>query len=115
MPWVLNHLLTNISTSAILSSAPGPRRQNPKLLEAALDLLAVLVKGQPDLAGMVRSWSSFERESEDTMMESVSMSGEEKDRTPLPVIIGEVVDLLVSGPTTVRIAAASWSVPIQRS
>jgi hypothetical protein len=110
MPWVLNQLLDNISSSSssVSGQTLGARKQNPKLLEAALDLLTALVKGQPTLAATVRAWSvGGNKEGEDVVMESV-ISIDDKERLALPGIVGDLVDLLSSGPTSARIAAASW-------
>ncbi|RSH90252.1 hypothetical protein EHS25_001586 [Saitozyma podzolica] len=109
MPWVLNQLLDNISSSSssVSGQTLGARKQNPKLLEAALDLLTALVKGQPTLAATVRAWSvGGNKEGEDVVMESV-ISIDDKERLALPGIVGDLVDLLSSGPTSARIAAAS--------
>jgi hypothetical protein len=47
------------------------------------------------------------KEGEDVVMESV-ISIDDKERLALPGIVGDLVDLLSSGPTSARIAAASW-------
>ena len=105
VPFIIDHLLRTISLSTpeFYTSNLADRKPNSKLLEAALDLLAALVQGQPELATAVRSWTS----------ESMpSQPAEEADtgevRSHLPEFIGLSMDMLLLGPTTVRIAAANW-------
>ncbi|KAK4689772.1 armadillo repeat-containing protein 8, partial [Tremellales sp. Uapishka_1] len=90
-PFILAHLLNSISRATT-------SRPNLKLLEAALDLLAALVKGQPDLAALIRSWNA---EDDRVGENSEFMSG--------------LVDMLMVGPTNVRIASASCLTNILKS
>jgi hypothetical protein len=92
-PFILTHLLTTISAA---NGAPADRKLHGKLLEAALDLLAAVVKGQPAFAQIVRKWNSEGEELEDDMEGSGSVSW--------------LMDLLLVGPIPVRIAAANWCV-----
>jgi hypothetical protein len=91
------------------------RRSTPKALEAALELLAALIKGQPIQAASLRSWVS---KADDAMMlESTwsprsplsSLYSPSLEREPkLPEFFALLEDLLVTSSTSVRIAAASW-------
>lgn len=74
--------------------SPG-QRPNPKLLEAALDLLSALVKGQPRIAMFVRQWSV-----------GLNVTGE--DGLPVPDVVAVLGQLLETGPPGVRIAVAGW-------
>jgi hypothetical protein len=97
--FIIEHLLS------IISSNHAGKRQNSKLLEAAIDLLASLVKGQPKLARDILSWSSHSRaESSESAMPL--SPGILPPKTP--EIIDILLELLNSGPTPVRIAAAGW-------
>lgn len=100
-PYILDHLLTTIS----LSHASPSRRANTKLLEASLDLLAALVKGQSALSTNIRLWTS---DLGDVLRE------DEVDQNdfPLPRFISILVDMLLQSPTPVRIASANWYVLI---
>jgi len=52
-PFILHHLLSTITVSSSdLGYSIAGRKQHPKLLESALDLLAAIVKGQPTLSAM---------------------------------------------------------------
>ncbi|WRT65023.1 uncharacterized protein IL334_001964 [Kwoniella shivajii] len=99
IPFIINHLL-----STILSLTPSPgtyystRKPNPKLIEAALDLLAALIKGQSSLSSAVRSWSAYE-DLDDIM--------EDEDDIRKYEFVGVLTGLVLSGHTNVRIAAAS--------
>ncbi len=106
IPFILDHLLNTITLSSpdFLGSSAN-RKQNAKLLEAALELLAALVKGQPTLAVIVRTWTSDS--ARDEGCEMILDDGDEKSAN-LPEFVGLSVDILLSGPTAVRIAAASW-------
>lgn len=73
---------------------PG-QRPNPKLLEAALDLLSALVKGQPRIATFVRNWSV-----------GLNVTGD--DGIPVPDVVAVLGMLLETGPPGVRIAVAGW-------
>lgn len=74
--------------------SPGSR-PNPKLLEAALDLLSALVKGQPDIATVARQWP-------ETDMDDTSDDGS-PDPDKFTLVL---VQLLETGPTGARIAVA---------
>jgi len=109
VPFVLDYLLRTITLS---SPAYADRsstlncRLNPKLLEASLDLLAALVKGQPRLAAAVRSWSLEPRD--EIPYDSATDDLDEQERSSSPQFVGLSVDMLLTGPTAVRIAVASW-------
>lgn len=79
----------------------APRR-NPRILEAALDLLAALVKGQADLASIMRSWKV------DPAQEPKVTGFKGEEDISIPGFLGDLVDMMSSGSTGVRIAAASW-------
>lgn len=64
------------------------------MLEATLDLLAALLKGQPDLAAVVRDWP-------------VAGGSEGIDESE-EGFVGELRGLMGGASTPVRIAAASW-------
>lgn len=88
-PHLVHHLL-----ETIMDWWTPRRRPNPKLLEAALDLLSALVKGQPQVAAIVREWLA-------------PMSVSVDDGTlALPDVISVMVQLLETGPTGARIAVA---------
>lgn len=65
-------------------------RPNPRILEAALDLVAALVKGQPGIAQYVREWGGISDITDDSVSDMVSL----------------LVQLLETGPPGVRIAVA---------
>lgn len=94
LPYILEHLLESVSPPA---SDLNTTRRHPKLLEAALDLLAALVKGTPELAGMIMNWSSA----------SGSVKQDEEDGTSQGAV-SQLITLMAGAPTGVRIAAASW-------
>ena len=112
LPYILRHLVDMIYY-------PGSvvRRSTPKAVEAALDLLAALVKGQPALAGMIRSWTS--KSADKVVFESTrsptsplpSLYSPSPDREArVPEFFVLLQDLLSTSSTSVRIAAASWYV-----
>ncbi|GMK56304.1 hypothetical protein CspeluHIS016_0301440 [Cutaneotrichosporon spelunceum] len=72
--------------------SPG-QRPNPKLLEAALDLLSALVKGQPRIATYVRQWSA-----------GINIAAD--DGIAVPEVVTILGELLETGPAGVRIAVA---------
>lgn len=72
-------------------------RRNHKLLEATLDLLASLVKGQAELAGLARGWK----------VQSTS-STVDAEGGSIPGFIGVLVEMMRGGNPGVRIAAAGW-------
>ncbi|KAL1409900.1 hypothetical protein Q8F55_003899 [Vanrija albida] len=89
-PFLTSHLLETIANWFI----PG-RKPNAKLLEAALDLLAALVKGQPRVASYIREWSA-------TTPIAIST-----DEEPMPFPdVAVFVQLMETGPPGVRIAVA---------
>lgn len=92
-PFILTHLLDTIS---IAHGAPGGRKANGKILEAALDLLAAVVKGRPLFAQFARRYNPDGEECED-----------ERDGSG---IVTCLMDILVSSPKAVRIASANWLV-----
>lgn len=91
-PFLTSHLLETIANWFV------PRRKpNPKLLEAALDLLAALVKGQPRVAAYIREWSATS---------PIAIGGDDDDEpTPFPDVY-VFVQLMETGPPGVRIAVA---------
>jgi hypothetical protein len=95
-----------MSTIAETSGSAGNvyGRRNPKLLEAALELLAAMVKGEADLAARVRDWASLSGRS--SVLESEAVI-EEEDKQ-IPGFLGDLVQMMTSSGTGVRIAAASW-------
>jgi hypothetical protein len=76
-------------------------RPNPRLLEAALDLLAALVKGQPAIARAIRDCVG-----DDTHSHSYDGDVDMSDTRP-PDMVQLLVQLLETGPPGVRIAVAS--------
>lgn len=88
-PYVVFHLLATLCDCW----SPG-RRPQPRVLEAALDLLAALVKGQPNIAAMIRGYDVSE------MLEGDGVG-------PGEDVIGLLVQLLETGPPGVRIAVAN--------
>ncbi|WVR04430.1 hypothetical protein IAU60_001433 [Kwoniella sp. DSM 27419] len=98
-PFIISHLLSTVLNSG--PSAPG-RKPNVKLIEAALELLAALIKGQPGLASAVRSWSTWEI---DEMQ--VDDAGEEAELPTREGLLSHLIDLVTLGPASVRTAAAS--------
>ena len=110
VPFILDHLLVTITVSSSdflgSSSSHVSQRPNHKLLEATFDLLAALIKGQPSLASMVRSWT-IASSRKDTA--NVDLGTDDQDERLSPSdFVGLCVDLLHSGPTAVRIAVAGW-------
>lgn len=91
-PYILTHLLT---TTSIACTAPAGRKVNAKLLEASLDLLAAVIKGQPNLAAVVRRWN---------IDDDVFFDAENQESS----FVDSLVEMLTAGPTPVRIAAANW-------
>ncbi|TXT11159.1 hypothetical protein VHUM_01910 [Vanrija humicola] len=89
-PFLTSHLLETIANWFV----PG-RKPNAKLLEAALDLLGALVKGQPRVAAYIREWSAT----------SPIAAGTDDEPTPFPDV-AVFVQLLETGPPGVRIAVA---------
>ncbi|WVW78739.1 hypothetical protein I302_100699 [Kwoniella bestiolae CBS 10118] len=96
LPLVVQHLVNTVLWSTP-SSGKGnyypTRKPNSKLIEASLDLLAALVKGQPSLSIAIRSWNAYEDIQED---------GSRKSE-----LIGILEGLSSNGPANTRIAAAS--------
>lgn len=110
VPFILLHLINSISSSpnivdgvSTTSGGLGSARRNPKLLEAALDLLAALVKDQPDLARIIRHWPDGR-----TYLRGPE-AGAEGDEGGQG-FMGELLVMMRGSPTAVRIAAASWYV-----
>jgi hypothetical protein len=98
--FILLHLLDGISprpSVGPLSAGPGAARRNPKLLEANIDLLAALIKGQPDLAVEVRRWPRI-------ALPPVAVI----DEGEADGFVAEMLLLLKGSSTAVRIAIASW-------
>ncbi|WWC67683.1 uncharacterized protein I206_101595 [Kwoniella pini CBS 10737] len=97
IPFIIDHLMNSISA---LTPSSGnyytTRKPNTKLIEASLDLLAALIKGQPSLSIAIRAWTFYEDE------ESMN-----DDESPKSEFVGILTGLVGSGPTNVRIAAAS--------
>jgi hypothetical protein len=93
-PYILTHLLT---TTSIACTTPAGRKVNAKLLEASLDLLAAVIKGQPNLAAVVRRWN---------IDDDVFFDAENQESS----FVDALVDMLTAGPTSVRTAAANWHV-----
>ena len=90
-PFILDHLLS----TGIIEPPSGSRKGNTKLLEAALDLMASLFKGQPELAASLQPWT-------------LSSPPDECNPQSLTRLIDVTMDLIESGPIGIRIAAASW-------
>lgn len=88
-PFLLEHLLEMITEW-------HDHRTNPKLLEAALELVAALVKGQPVIARHIRSYNSPDDDGHD----SESGAG-------APEVISVLTQLMETGTSSVRIAVAS--------
>lgn len=88
-PFLLEHLLETITEW-------HDHRTNPKLLEAALDLVAALVKGQPVIARHIRSYNAPDDDGRD----SESGAG-------APEVISVLTQLMETGTSSVRIAVAS--------
>ncbi|ORY26906.1 armadillo-type protein, partial [Naematelia encephala] len=89
-PYIIVHLLAVIAE---------PER-SPKLLEAALELLAALVKGQPELAAIARSWAVDDDDPRSDMV---------------PGLLGVLVDMLSISPAGIPIGAASCLTNIMRA
>lgn len=107
-PFILQHLVDIVVHST-------SRKVTPKALEAALELLAALVKGQHALAGTVRSWMSDGHNEEyfDSVMPPGSpfpgLRSPTFEKEPrLPEMFTLLLDLMATSGTSVRIAAASW-------
>lgn len=88
-PFLLEHLLETITEW-------HEHRTNPKLLEAALELVAALVKGQPAIARHIRSYNVPDDDGHD------SESG-----AAAPEVIAVLTQLMETGTSSVRIAVAS--------
>jgi hypothetical protein len=101
-PYILEHLLNTISPSS------DSTRRNPKILQATLEVLAALVKGRPDLATMVRQWP--ESRISASFPQGAGIMEEETSG-----VVRELLQLLKTAPTAVRIAAASWYVALKFS
>lgn len=110
-PFIISHLVSQIAGPSPQGSA-STKRPNPKVLEAALDLLAAIVRDQPVLAATVRSWPQVPREPESPMAIDAAVQENTADR--LPGIIGELMDLLSNSQIAVRVAAAHWCVSSPR-
>jgi hypothetical protein len=92
-PFIVTHLVSTIYTS---TASPSYRKTHAKLLEATLDLLAAVIKGQPDLSVLTRRWHpDHDGHVSSHMVEETGM-------------VDWLVILLSPGPTAVRIAAANW-------
>lgn len=110
LPYILNHLVAMIADSSSVV-----RRSAPKALEAALELMAALIKGQPTVAAMLRSWTLTGKSAPVPDLPKSPIS-------PIPPIYSPMLDreqrvpdffallqeLLATSSTGVRIAAASW-------
>ncbi|KAK8846743.1 hypothetical protein IAR55_005830 [Kwoniella newhampshirensis] len=112
IPFIIYHLLStiiSINPETGSSYGPGNQRQSPKLVEAALDLLAALIKGQPSVAAAVRSWSSLSNSAwgEGGIGDDVEFGEGEGDVLITREFISRLVSMLLLCPTGVRIAAAS--------
>ncbi|WWD22052.1 hypothetical protein CI109_106540 [Kwoniella shandongensis] len=112
MPFIIYHLVSTIiliNPETGSSYGGGNRRQNPKLVEAALDLLAALIKGQPNIAAAIRSWSSSSSSAwgEGGIGDDVEFGEGEGDVLITREFISRLVSMLLLCPTGVRIAAAS--------
>ncbi|WVQ84004.1 hypothetical protein IAT38_006149 [Cryptococcus sp. DSM 104549] len=109
VPFIIDHLLSTVVLANPESSGPG-RRQSPKLVEGALDLLTALIKGQPGVASVVRNWTSSYHNPPDDEGEDGDMDVDGPDGESQPgrqVFISKLTDMLAMGPASVRIAAAS--------
>lgn len=94
-PFIVTHLVTTIYSA---TASPSYRKTHAKLLEAVLDLLAAVIKGQPDIAILTRRWhSEIGIDSSDHLREATG-------------VVDCLVILLAPGPTAIRIASANWSV-----
>lgn len=107
-PFIISHLVTQIA-GTLPHGTVSTKRPNPKVLEAALDLLAAIVRDQPKLAATIRSWPHGANEPESPVAIEVAVQEDTADR--LPGITGELMDLLSNSQIAVRIAAAHWCVP----
>ena len=92
-PFIVTHLVSTIHTATASASY---RKTHAKLLEAVLDLLAAVIKGQPDIAVLTRRWSA----AAENGVASYSREG--------TGVAEWLVVLLAPGPTAVRIASANW-------
>jgi hypothetical protein len=102
---MLAHVMTTISEASGNGSGPSHGRRNPKLLEAALELLAAMVKGEAELAARVRDWPSTSGRS--ILLDSATLTGDEEENS-IPGFLGDLVQMISASGTAVRIAAASW-------
>lgn len=111
-PFIISHLVSQLAGPSPQGSSTSTKRPNPKVLEAALDLLAAIVRDQPVLAATVRSWPQVPLEPESPMAIDAAVQEDIADR--LPGIIGELMDLLSNSQIAVRVAAAHWWVSPSR-
>nr|XP_018265756.1 uncharacterized protein I303_02129 [Kwoniella dejecticola CBS 10117]OBR87914.1 hypothetical protein I303_02129 [Kwoniella dejecticola CBS 10117] len=101
VPFIIDHLMSSISLLTPVSGTYySTRKPNNRLIEASLDLLAALVKGQPSLSIAIRSWNLYDEDGGMLDEESPSPS-------PKSEFVGILTGLVIAGPTIVRIAAAS--------
>ncbi|WWD00304.1 hypothetical protein V866_007215 [Kwoniella sp. B9012] len=99
LPFIIQHLLNTVIwlTPSSGGSFYTTRKPNTKLIEASLDLLAALVKGQPALSIAIRSWNLYDN----------TRNIEDEDGARKSEFIGILLELVSSGPANTRIAAAS--------
>ncbi len=101
----MDHLLTTIALSSSIVSRPlAGQKPNQKLQEAALNFLAILIKGQPELTGCIKNWTSMTLREDPDAMDLEQPEG--------PEFINMLGSTLTDGTTSVRIAAANWYVQL---
>ncbi|WWC87229.1 uncharacterized protein L201_002117 [Kwoniella dendrophila CBS 6074] len=106
IPFIISHLLDTILYSTPLSggNSYSTRKPNTKLIEASLDLLAALVKGQSSLSNSIRSLNIYDEGINNDDRDSMEIDDNQSNKSDLTSIL---TDLVMTGPTSVRIAAAS--------
>ena len=103
---MLPHIMGIIAEASGNGNGGTFGRRNPRLLEAALDLLAAMVKGEAEVAGQIREWGMGAEGA--TAMSEESAVLEEEGASGIPGFMGELVHMMTTAGPGVRIAAASW-------
>ncbi|KAE8540327.1 hypothetical protein D1P53_003272 [Cryptococcus gattii VGV] len=101
-PWstffMLRHLLINIIKP---DNELFDRHSRPKLMEAYLDLLGAIAKGDCSICGEIRQWLPPYKDDKLNTMEDYQ----------LEVVVPQILEIAKSTHRTVRLAAIGWRIP----